>query len=128
MQLISALEEGQAKDLPSVISGVLAGLSSFRDMQNKAHDSAVRLGAQYGAISGAFNRLIMSLQFHDITRQQVEHVIEMLRRLGSESDQRGVAGVLALQSSQLADAAGKFAVAAGSIAHSLDDIATHVQE
>jgi methyl-accepting chemotaxis protein len=137
MQSISVLEEGQAKDLPSVISGVLAGLASFRDIQTGAHDSSVRLGTQYGAISDAFKKLVVSLQFHDITRQQVEHVIEVLRRLCSESKrenggisrgQQGSAAVLALQSSQLADAGQKFAASAASVAHNLDDIAVHVLE
>jgi methyl-accepting chemotaxis protein len=137
MQSISALEEGQTKDLPSVISGVLAGLASFRDIQTGAHDSSVRLRTQYGAISDAFKKLIVSLQFHDITRQQVEHVIEVLRRLCSESKrenggisrgQQGSAAVLALQSSQLADAGQKFAASAASVAHNLDDIAMHVLE
>ncbi|MGA3024821.1 MAG: hypothetical protein ABSF98_08645 [Bryobacteraceae bacterium] len=137
MQDISALEEEQVRDLPSVISGLLASLSSFRDMQAMVRDSSVRLGSGHDAISGAFRRLIVSLQFHDITRQQVEHVIEALRRLRSESagekgalsrDQPDTAAVLALQSRQLADAGAKFAASAASVAHNLDEIALHVAE
>jgi methyl-accepting chemotaxis protein len=137
LQSVSALEEGQAKDLPLVIAKVLASLSSFRDLQHRAHDSAIRLATQYEAISDDFKRLIVSIQFHDITRQQVEHVIDMLRRLCSESegahdpissDRRDTAAIVTLQSLQLADAAEKFAASAASIAHSLDDIATHVLE
>ena len=70
----------------------------------------------------------MSVQFHDITRQQVEHVIEVLRRLCSESDQLGTASVLAMQSSQLARAGDKFTTSVASVAHNLDNIATHVLE
>ena len=137
LENVSALEQGQANELPSLIAGVQASLSSFRDMQTGAHDSAVRLGAQYAAISDLFTRLIVAIQFHDITRQQVEHVIDMLRRLCSEtvgenggisSGRRDRAAIVALQSSQLADAAEKFAGSAASIARSLDDIATHVLE
>jgi hypothetical protein len=59
----------------------------------------------------------------------------MLQRLCSVSEgengsissgRRDTAAILALQSSQLADAAEKFAASVASIAHSLDDIATHV--
>lgn len=137
LQNVSALEDGQAKNLPAVISRVRAGLSSFQDVQSTAHDSAVRLGAEYEAISDAFKRLIVSIQFHDITRQQVEHVVNMLRRLCSESvegngsistDRGDIAAIVTLQSSQLADAAEKFAASVASIALSLDDIATHVLE
>lgn len=137
---ISGIEGGETKDLPLVISGIMASLASFRsfrDMQDRAQASSLRLGAQYAAILGAFKKLIVSVQFHDLTRQQVEHVIEVLRRLCAESpgpgggpsrDPRGVARVLALQSLQLAHAGEKFAASAASVADNLDDIATRVLE
>jgi methyl-accepting chemotaxis protein len=133
----AALEKRKTNDLPSMISEVLAQLASFADMQKRAHDSSVRMRSQSGAISDAFKKLVVSIQFHDITRQQVEHVIEILRRLSPDSegqeggisrDPRSAAAVLALQSSQLADAGEKFAASAASIARGLDDIAAHVLE
>ncbi len=134
LQRVSALHQGEAQDLPRVISGVLESLKSFRDMQNRTHDASVRLGTRYGAISEAFNKLIVSIQFHDITRQQVEHVIEALRRLCPEPDgtgggvqqDRDTGAVLALQSMQLADAAEKFAASVASVGQNLDQIAAHV--
>jgi methyl-accepting chemotaxis protein len=134
---ISALEEGQAKDLPSVISGVSASLSSFREIQDAALNSSVRLGARYAAISGAFKELIVSVQFHDITRQQIEHVIEALRRIcpesngevgGASCDRSGISSVLIIQSSQLADAGEKFAASAETVAETLDESATNILE
>jgi len=133
----AALEKRQTNDLPAMISEVLAQLASFADMQKRALASSVRMRSQYGAISDAFKKLVVSIQFHDITRQQVEHVIEILRRLSPDSegqeggisrDPQSAAAVLALQSSQLADAGEKFAVSVASIARSLDDIAAHVLE
>ena len=136
---ISGVEDGEAKDLPVVIAGIMDSLSafrSFREVQDRAQASSLRLGAQYAAILGDFKKLIVSVQFHDLTRQQVEHVIEVLRRLcsefggadGSGRDPRGAAGVLALQSLQLAHAGEKFAASAASVADNLDDIATRVLE
>jgi methyl-accepting chemotaxis protein len=134
---VSAIEEGQAKDLPEVIAGVVANLKAFRDMQDRTRDASVRLASQYGAVSEAFNKLIVSVQFHDITRQQVEHVIEALRRLvpasggaggGISSGHGDPLAVLALQSMQLADAGEKFAASVASVAHNLDRIAEHVLE
>jgi hypothetical protein len=126
---IRALEEGQSRDLPSVISRVQANLSSFCEIQQRAHDSVIRLRAQSDAISTAFMKVIVSIQFHDITRQQVEHVVNILRRLSeTPGKQRGSVAVLTLQSSQLADAAGKFAVSVASVASNLDDVAAHVLE
>jgi hypothetical protein len=137
MREITALETKQTKDLPKLISNTLASLSSFRKVQDKANESSDRLGAQYSAISDAFKKLIVSIQFHDITRQQVEHVIEVLRRLCSESVKvdgnpsghpRGTSAVLALQSAQLADANKKFRGSVESVEQNLEGIAKHVLE
>jgi len=126
---VSALEEGRAIDLPPAIARVLASLASFRDMQTRMRDASVRLAARYDAISAAFHNLIVSIQFHDITRQQVEHVIEALRRFGGGSGLPGdAAAVLGLQSMQLAAAGEKFSGSAASIAHNLDRIAGNVLE
>ena len=137
MQDVAALEEGQTKDLPSVISQVLANLSSFRDIEKQVNDASARLGDAYNAISDAFKKLIVSLQFHDITRQQVEHVIDVLRGLLSESGgagggilnrQHDTAAVVALQSMQLAGAGARFADSAASVVHNMDEIAKRVLE
>jgi hypothetical protein len=132
MQNVAALEEGQT----SVISQVLANLSSFRDIEKQVYDASARLGDQYNAISDAFKKLIVSVQFHDITRQQVEHVIDVLRGLLSDSggasgishSQHDTAAVVALQSMQLADAGAKFADSAASVVRNMDEIVKHVLE
>jgi hypothetical protein len=137
MQEAAVIQARHAKDLPALISETLASLKSFRNMQGKAHESSVRLGSQYGAISDSFKKLIVSIQFHDITRQQVEHVIEVLQRLDAESREeghgasrnpRGTAEVLALQSAQLADANEKFTASVASVERNLEGIARHVLE
>jgi hypothetical protein len=131
---VSAIEEGQANDLPAILSDTLASLSSLRAMQDAAYDSTVRLGARYGATSDAFKTLIVSIQFHDITRQQVEHVIEALSRVlagrsgndGMAAGGGGTPAVLNLQASQLADAGQKFGASVAAISRSLDDLERHV--
>jgi hypothetical protein len=137
MREISVLEAGRTKDLPALISGTLASLSAFREVQDRAHESSDRLGAQYDAISDGFKKLIVSIQFHDITRQQVEHVIEVLERLSPELGKedgnpsrhpRGTSAVLALQSAQLADADKKFRASVESVERNLEGIAKHVLE
>jgi hypothetical protein len=78
--------------------------------------------------------MILSIQFHDMTRQLVEHVIGALRRVcfAAEEENAGarrVAGAaLALQSAQLAAAAGKFAASVASVGQSLEDIARLIGE
>jgi len=126
---VTALGEEQAQDLPAVIAGVQASLESFREIQTQMRGASVRLAARYDAILAAFHNLVVSIQFHDITRQQVEHVREVLGRLCSEPVlPRDAAVVLGLQSMQLADAGEKFSASATSIACNLDGIAGSVLE
>ncbi len=135
LQEVSALQEGQAKNLPLVIAQVSENLSSFREMQAEAHASSLRLGAEYAEIGEAFKRVIVSMQFNDITRQQVEHVIDVLRRLNSETRPEdgvpliqtpGAASVLELQFSQLANTGNKFSSSVAAVAQSFDEIVNHV--
>ncbi|HMD71725.1 MAG TPA: hypothetical protein VKF41_10305, partial [Bryobacteraceae bacterium] len=132
---VSAHLEGSAKDLPRVLAEVLAELEEFRAMQNRTREATLRLEARYSATLKAIGDLIVSIQFHDITRQQVEHVSEALRRLCPSSggtgggvcrDHADPAAVVALQSLQLADAGEKFAASVASMGNSLEQIATNV--
>ena len=125
----------QTKDLPVVISGVLTNLAAFRDKQREVRESSMRLGARYDSISTAFKQLIVSIQFHDITRQQVQHVIDTLRQVFSESpdgdggaSRASAAVTVLLQSRQLANAGEKFAASVASVAGNMDEIAQHVLE
>jgi methyl-accepting chemotaxis protein len=135
LQEVSGLQQGQAKNLPHVISQVADSLTSFREMQHEARDASLRLGAEYAGISESFNRLIVSMQFNDITRQQLEHVIEVLKHFGagvgnpdgaSLLESAGAAGALELQSAQMANAGDKFSTSVASIARSLDEVSAHV--
>jgi hypothetical protein len=113
------------RDLPAMAARVLASFAAFREIQKTAHDSAVRLIAEYDETANAFKRLMVSVQFHDITRQQVEHVIEILQRLCGEFGRSDTTTIVAIQSSQLGDAASKFAISIASIVRDLDDISNH---
>jgi hypothetical protein len=137
LQGVSVIQKRQEQDLPLLISKATASLSSLRDIQDKTYDASVRLRTKYDAISQAFNKMIVSIQYHDITQQQVEHVIDALRRLCFESGQEGdnisndprsTAVVLKLQSMQLSDAGEKFAALVASVAQNLEQIAVSVLE
>ena len=130
---IAALGEKQVQGL----ADAFANLSAFSDIQARARESSEKLRARYSATANAFKDLIVSIQFHDMTRQQVEHVSEVLRRLrpalGQDGDHnsreyRVRKPVLALQSSQLAGAAEKFAASVALIVERLDDIALNIAE
>jgi methyl-accepting chemotaxis protein len=132
----SHLRVKQLRELPALIAGVMGSLRSFAERQQRAAESSVRQTAQYEALCGAVDGVVTSIQFHDITRQQIEHVVQALRQLRSIGGGRGNpdslppggGAVLALQSSQLSGAAAVFAVSIERMEHDLESIAARAQD
>ena len=129
----SGLRAAQLAELPAMIGGVVESLRSFEERQARAADSSLRQAAQYEALCGAVDDLVESIQFHDITRQRIEHAAQALRQLQAECG-AGAAlppnarSVLALQSSQLAGAAGVFAASFERMELDLESIAARALE
>jgi methyl-accepting chemotaxis protein len=123
-------EAARAKELPGAIIGAKDGLNMLWQLQIEARECSARLGAQYREIAAAFRSLIVAAQFHDLTRQKIEHVITVMKRLlaGPEAHENQIffGAVVALQSAQLAYTENEFAVSVAKIAESLETIATRV--
>jgi hypothetical protein len=126
----------QLTEMPALISSVDASLRSLEERRRLALESSQRQEVQYAAVSEAIDDLVGSIQFHDITRQQVEHVVEALRHLGgawknnardSGSEAQRTRVILTLQCSQLADASRSFAASIGRIERDLESIAARVE-
>jgi methyl-accepting chemotaxis protein len=133
----SELRARQLKELPALISGVIGSLHSFDERRQRAAEASAHQAARYGALCGAVENVVSSVQFHDITRQQIEHVVQALRQLrsGCESGRGrpgslppGARSILALESSQLSAAAGVFASSLASMERDLESIAVRVQD
>ena len=132
----SELRARQLKDLPALIAAVTESLGSLDERRRRAAELSARQVAQYEAVCGAVDGVVKSVQSHDITRQQIEHVVQALGQLhtagGSGRRNRGSLppggrAVLALQSSQLSAAAGIFASSLESMESDLESIAARVQ-
>ena len=123
----------QLKELPGLIEGVIDGLKAFEERRQRAVESSARQAADYQALCEAAGNVVRSVQFHDITRQQIEHVLEALRQLrsacgiGRGSLPPDARAILALQSSQLCGAARVFASSVGHMERDLENIAVRVQ-
>ena len=123
----------QLRELPALIEGVIDGLKAFDERRQRAAESSARQAADYEALYEAAGSVVRSVQFHDITRQQIEHVLEALRQLGSacERGRRSWAPdartILTLQSSQLGGAARVFASSAECMERDLESMAVRVQ-
>ena len=133
----SDLRVRQLKELGALIAGVVDSLEAFEERRRQAAETSVREAAQYEALCNAVDGVVRSVQFHDITRQQVEHVVQALGQLrpacasahsGQGSVPAGARAILALQSSQLGGAADIFAVSMERMEHDLENISLRVQE
>lgn len=126
------------KDLARVMNGVTTSLHSFSEQQAAASVLSSRLVADSNSASVSIRDAVTSIQFHDITRQQVEHVIEALQQISTARDSdaptpqeskltREASAVLTLEASQLGDAQQKFSSSVGRLLQDLDNIAARVR-
>lgn len=133
----SELAAGEVQQLESLIAGVHESLRAFEDRLERARQASECQFAQHRAIREAMEDLVQSLQFHDITRQQIEHVCQAL--LGIEPGARsvgrsgngpdsGVRAILSLQASQLAGAQATFSRSFGQMERDLEGMAARVHE
>ena len=81
---VTGLRARELAEMPSLIAEVMTGLESLEDRHRRAVEVFLRQAAEYQKVSAAFEDLITAIQFHDITRQQIEHVADALRRLRVE--------------------------------------------
>ena len=104
----SDLRVRQLKELTALIADVIKSLEAFEGRRRQAAETSAYEAAQYEAVCSAVDGVVRSVQFHDITRQQVEHVVEALGQLRSECENgragpggmpAGARAILALQSS-----------------------------
>ncbi len=133
----SDLRVRQLKELGGLIAGVVDSLGAFEERRRQAVETSAREAAQYEALCNAIDGVVRSVQFHDITRQQVEHVVQALGQLrsagesaqsGQGSMPAGARAILALQSSQLGGAAELFAASMEGMERDLESIGLRVQE
>lgn len=131
------LSAREVRELHSLISSVVEGLESFAERQQRAREASGRQAVQHAAVCEAIEDLVRSIQFHDITRQQIEHVCQALRQICSEAAPEEGTGspappstraALTLESSQLAVAASAFATSVEHMEQDLEAIAVRVRD
>jgi methyl-accepting chemotaxis protein len=131
---ISGLRDQELMELPAIIVEVRTSLESLEDRHRRAIEASLHQAAEYKELSAAIEDLITAIQFHDITRQQIEHVAEALTRIragfpeGHSAAPPKARAVLTLQSSQLANAEQIFASSVGRVERDLDSIGGRVRE
>lgn len=93
-----------------IMERVLGSLGSLRNKHQRSTGVLTAISSRFRAISESIGEVIVSLQFHDITRQRIEHAIEALGKVESfprefnpeESEHaHEVADICRLQAAQL---------------------------
>jgi methyl-accepting chemotaxis protein len=131
IQHVAERDTKQLEALPSLAGAIEEALTAFRLRQQTASATSLRLADEFMTFSGTINGLVEALQFHDITRQQVEHVVESLEHLLAEArDSRPTAcpspevvAIMDLQRHQLLGAARTFEASVEAVNKELKQVA-----
>ena len=126
---ISSFESLQLRQLPELLSAVDADLQAVESRRHAAISISSAIGADLTSLIADLNRVATSVQFHDITRQQIEHVYESLEALLAKAPAGALspegAELIRLQRAQLLSAARSFSESATRIERDLQGVAAH---
>ena len=128
----------QKDQLQVVIDRTMQSLNYLTEKYNLSLDTANKLSDNYQKISHKISDIVMSLQFHDITRQQIEHVekalLDVLPLIQEKSHKNGDPGnnviladhICKIQKAQLTMARDKLIQAVSSIIGNLESLARDI--
>jgi hypothetical protein len=125
----SSLQAQQLEELPPLIAGVTGALGVLEEHRESAYRTSADQAAQYREMGEAIEQLVNSLQIHDSTRQQLEHVAQALEEIKPRFSNTGrTRAILSLQSRQLLSAGQAFSASIDRIGNELEAISTHTRE
>jgi len=79
--MVRTTEEHQYADAQKILSSVGTNLQILSDLNTTCSATGNQVGLISEQIASDIGAVVASMQFHDITRQQFEHVIEALEKL-----------------------------------------------
>ena len=132
----NAIELQQKSRARMVIEALSVSLGELTAINERCHDAIGIISRVSAGISSKLGQVVMSLQFHDIVRQQIEHIVVafnsvMVTKSGpqGESNQdnyEDFSAVTELQAAQLQHSADELSAALNSIDFSLGGIVMDV--
>ncbi len=75
------IKANQRDQMLLVIDKTMLSINSLTEKQYLSADTTTHISNSYQNISRKISEIVMSLQFHDITRQQIEHVEQALQNI-----------------------------------------------
>lgn len=137
LEMVQTAETNQYANAQKILAAVGDNLQTLENLNAACSESGQQAGMISEQVSADIATVVSSMQFHDITRQQIEHVIEALTKLqqqfsthhlpDEQADRTVVAetgDICELQCAQLHHAAEQLANATRTILESLQDIAS----
>ncbi len=129
----------------AILADASASLAALVDAHDKGVETVKAVSGRSSVISGNIGEVVTSMQFHDITRQQIEHVVHAFADLDAKlaaasggwpgapgADRRRAAGlagdICALQAAHLDSARTTFAAAVDNVIRSLRGIAGSAED
>lgn len=129
---VSDLEVRQSDQAASIIGKTMTSLDALMERHNTSSIGAKLLATRYDDISRSIGEIVASMQFHDITRQRIEHARDALRSIREENDEsehlRLASAVCELQIAQLRSAGNTLVSSVENITGNLRAIANIIQE
>jgi methyl-accepting chemotaxis protein len=130
--------KAQERCFQAITDQLEANIASVSELSVRSADLSQDLSATATEIAADISQAVQSLQFHDIVRQQIEHVEHALLEVAGMLDSKAASAeeplellgfasdVLTLQTSQLDSAAHHFSEAAATLRATLDSLSTRI--
>ena len=133
----SAIEQQQKTRARQVIEALSISLGELTKINERCHDAIGVISYVSSSISTKLGQVVMSLQFHDIVRQQIEHIVAAFNSVITSASGRNTteadrdvneefSAVTELQAAQLQHSADELETALNRIASSLGGIVVDV--
>ena len=128
-------ERAKAKD---IVEGIISDMSALNERRDLSGKTMLRIEKKAREIESWVGEMVASLQFHDITRQQVDHVGEVLqdwsaklKTMDMDGDANGnsiiIADICELQSHQLENSRKEFNLAVKGAMRNLGEIVEKIR-
>jgi len=142
-KMVDSAKLDSGMDLSGIFEDIRSAFDNLNAMQDSSRQVTEFVTGQTEDIAGSIGEVVSSVQFHDITRQQVEHVAEILHEMvgylkeheanpenteDTDVFAAWVGEVSELQASQLQAASSGFNSALGRIRDSLLDITSRIED
>jgi methyl-accepting chemotaxis protein len=139
LKTVRSSEAAQEVEVGGVLTNTSASLEELVSVNNRCSSFGVLISSISGEVSDNISEVVSSMQMHDMTRQQVEHIEEALEHLFAKLDNNHgtssadesyrklvveAGDVCELQSAQLRHAASELCGAVRSIVDNLQDVAS----